>query len=608
MLNFNYFFFNGLRFDMYIRGDSIDDVLNKVYTKLLSKKSNIFPSKGKATEITGALIKINNPRARLSRTEGKGKVFSALGELLWYMSGLNDLDFIRYYIPKYDCFSDDNKTIYGGYGPRIFGNDNQFGRVIQLLREKKDSRQAIIQVFHSDDLKEKHKDIPCTCTLQFLLRNNKLSLIVNMRSNDVFLGFPHDIFTFTMIQEYAASILGCELGDYKHFVGSLHLYDEHRIKAQGYINEGWQEVIEMPAMPKDNVEKNLSVLLKTENKIRNNINVNIDKLKLNGYWQDIALMLLYFNARKYKKDYKVVNSIIDRIKNDAFKVYIKQKEDIVKEAPIAYDLGHYRTTTRMLVRSLNDRDLICSGIILSASPIPAFGKISTAVVATLGLNPSNNEFLDSQGNELESDLRRFHTLKSLSLNDWNDLDDKAIDMIIESCDLYFERNPYNRWFKPLDNLLSPSGFSYYGKESNACHLDLVPFATYKKWSYLSGHQRDVLLKKISSSLGVIIKNSKIKLLLLNGRTVVEHLKLISNLEIFENEISSLNLKRKSGNNIKGFEYTGRLSNISGVDIGRDIYIYGFNHNIQSSFGVSNIVKEEIKERFNNYWMTLNYES
>ncbi|WP_053091500.1 thymidylate synthase [Klebsiella variicola] len=592
---------------MYIRGDSIDDVLNKLYNKLLSRKSNIHPSKGKATEITGVLIKINNPRARLSRTEGKGKVFSALGELLWYMSGLHDLEFIRYYIPKYNFFSDDNKTIYGGYGPRIFGNDNQFMRVIQLLREKKDSRQAIIQIFHSDDLKEKHKDIPCTCTLQFILRNNKLSLIVNMRSNDVFLGFPHDVFAFTMIQEYAASILGCDLGDYKHFVGSLHLYDEHRIKAQGYINEGWQEVIEMPSMPKDNVENNLNILLKKENEIRNNIDIDIDKLELNDYWKDIALMLLYFNARKYKKDHKVINSIMDRINSSAFKVYIKQREDVIKEGPADYDLDGYRTITRMLVRSLKDKELISSGVILNGSPIPAFGKISTAIVATLGLNPSNNEFLDSQGNELESDLRRFHTLKSLFLNDWNTIDDQTLDMIIESCDLYFERNPYDRWFKPLDNLLSQSGFSYYGKESNACHLDLVPFATYKKWSYLSGYQREVLLKKISSSLGVIIKNSKIKLLLLNGRTVVEHLKLISNIEICEDVVSSLSLKRKSGNDIKGFEYTGKLSNISGIDIGRDIYIYGFNHNVQSSFGVSNLVKEEIKKRFNNYWMTLNHE-
>ena len=48
-----------------------------------------------------------------------------------------------------------------------------------------------------------------------------------MRSNDVYLGLPHDVFSFTMIQEIVARLLGVEMGDYTHFAGSLHLYDEH---------------------------------------------------------------------------------------------------------------------------------------------------------------------------------------------------------------------------------------------------------------------------------------------------------------------------------------------------------------------------------------------
>ena len=38
------------------------------------------------------------------------------------------------------------------------------------------------------------------------------TLVVHMRSNDVFMGFPHDVFAFTMIQEILANDLGVKLG------------------------------------------------------------------------------------------------------------------------------------------------------------------------------------------------------------------------------------------------------------------------------------------------------------------------------------------------------------------------------------------------------------
>ena len=49
-------------------------------------------------------------------------------------------------------------------------------------------------------------------------------------------------------------------------------------------------------------------------------------------------------------------------------------------------------------------------------PVPAFGDLLNSFVATLGLNPSNREFVDEEGNELEGAARRLHTLRSLSLS------------------------------------------------------------------------------------------------------------------------------------------------------------------------------------------------
>src|SRR4051812_41418328 len=103
---------------------------------------------------------------------------------------------------------------------------NQFENVVALLRRKENSRQAVIQLFDGSDLAAAYKDIPCTCTLQFMIRDKRLNLTASMRSNDAFKGLPHDVFSFTMIQEIMTRTLGVELGDYTHFASSLHVYDE----------------------------------------------------------------------------------------------------------------------------------------------------------------------------------------------------------------------------------------------------------------------------------------------------------------------------------------------------------------------------------------------
>ena len=83
-----------------------------------------------------------------------------------------------------------------------------------------------------------------------------------MRSNDSYIGLPHDFFAFTMIQEIVARTLDCGLGAYKHFVGSLHLYEDDLDSAQGYINEGLQPTTAaMPAMPRGDPWKVIDVLL-----------------------------------------------------------------------------------------------------------------------------------------------------------------------------------------------------------------------------------------------------------------------------------------------------------------------------------------------------------
>src|SRR3990172_6519887 len=135
-----------------------------------------------------------------------------------------------------------------------------------------------------------------------------------------------------------------------------------------------------------------------------------------------------------------------------------------------------------LLRRLDDKSLIGTGVIPWSSPVLSFGDLSTARVATLGLNPSNREFVDGDGKELDGASRRFHTLTSLGLSAWSDAKPRHLSLIAESCSDYFATNPYDTWFKRLDRVIAGLKVSYYSSLFGACHLDLVPYATAEKWT------------------------------------------------------------------------------------------------------------------------------
>jgi thymidylate synthase len=282
---------------MYITAATLDDLLHQVYRRLLSSSYKVRPTRGDMTELDGVLLKLRNPRARLSRTEMRGKLFSALGELLWYLAGSNRLDFIEYYLPRYKDESEDKKTIYGAYGPRLhdFRGQNQIKNVLNLLKLKPTSRRAVIQLFDASDLDRPRKEIPCTCTLQLLVRRGKLHMLVNMRSNDAFIGLPHDIFAFTMLQEIFARSLDVELGTYKQAIGSLHLYDKNMKAARHYLNEGFQSTVPVPAMPPGEPWPSLEEVRKAEARIRKGKVVDAELLPIHRYWQDIVRLLQVFS-------------------------------------------------------------------------------------------------------------------------------------------------------------------------------------------------------------------------------------------------------------------------------------------------------------------------
>lgn len=320
---------------MYIKEKSLDDLLHKVTSKLLKSRNRIKASRGDATELTGVLLQLTDPRARLSRTEKKGHVFSCLGELLWYLAGTNDLHFISYYVPRYEQESDDGQTIHGGYGPRLFnmaGQYNQIENVLNLLKKRRSSRRAVIQLFDAEDIARHHKEIPCTCTLQFMVRNGRLHMFTYMRSNDAFLGLAHDIFAFTMLQEIMARAIGVDIGAYKHAAGSLHLYDCHKKDAQQYIDEAFQSRVPMPPMPTGDPWRSIRMVLEAEYQIRNGNVVDASALNIGPYWEDLVRLLQIFRFFK-NGDTQEIAKLNRRMASDVFAPYIEQKRKTASKRP-----------------------------------------------------------------------------------------------------------------------------------------------------------------------------------------------------------------------------------------------------------------------------------
>jgi len=247
-----------------------------------------------------------------------------------------------------------------------------------------------------------------------------------------------------------------------------------------------------------------------------------------------------------------------------------------------------------LAKRLDHSQVSHLDIINWAAPVTSFGNPQTAKIATLGLNPSDREFTDSNGKELIGTKRRFHTLNSLGLEKWGDLSVDQAKLIAGQCRNYFSGNPYDGWFKKLDFLISGTSLSYYFPSQEACHLDLVPFATSTKWAKLSREQRKELLSEHGDILAKLINSSVIKIIILNGTTVINNFKLISDADYTVTSQPTWNLSRADGKDISGFSYECFITRIGDMQLKEKIAILGFNHNIQSSFGITSYVQSQIR--------------
>lgn len=207
-----------------------------VWADLFRQYRNGFIQPSRAGDVVGerlnATIVIEDPTRGIVQSKIRNMPMRyAVGELAWYLSGSNRLKDIKQFSPFWENISDDGETLNSAYGHRIhekFGFD-QWEFVKGKLAANSLDRQAYVHIKDADPTPT--KDTCCTVGFQFQIRDELLYMTTYMRSNDIWKGFPYDVFAFTFFQMKMAMELGVGLGCYTHHVGSLHLY---RADAEAY--------------------------------------------------------------------------------------------------------------------------------------------------------------------------------------------------------------------------------------------------------------------------------------------------------------------------------------------------------------------------------------
>ena len=187
-------------------------------------------------------------------------------------------------------------------------------------------------------------------------------------------------------------------------------------------------------------------------------------------------------------------------------------------------------------------------IVERSIPIPFFGDIENARVATISINPSFREFQDKNKNLLKLSEKRFVDREDLAIQDTDTLNDLQANLVYDSLLNYFneDHKPYKSWFNWLDkyagNMLKAS---YYN--GSMVHLDIYPWATKEKWSDLDEIYRERALQNYNLLKG-ILKEQSFDYVYINGKEVKEQLEKYFETKIIENKQGQWTIyKYKLGN-------------------------------------------------------------
>lgn len=213
--------------------------LNMVADTLL--RGEVVAPRGKPTrEILQRTIEVDMRRPVLIVPNRKLSYVFMLAEAHWILSGDDRVETIAPYNNNIVKFSDDGQVFFGAYGPRI---KDQLAGVVNKLLADHTTRQAGINIWRENP--PKTKDVPCTVSMFFSIRGGKLVMSVFMRSSDIWLGIPYDVFNFSMLAHLICGFYNNHVSAEDHIspgtlyltAVSSHLYEENAVKAMACFKD-----------------------------------------------------------------------------------------------------------------------------------------------------------------------------------------------------------------------------------------------------------------------------------------------------------------------------------------------------------------------------------
>lgn len=153
-----------------------------------------------------------------------------------------------------------------------------------------------------------------------------------------------------------------------------------------------------------------------------------------------------------------------------------------------------------------------------------FGDLFKAEVASVGLNPSDQEYLSSAGTLLMGSAQRFATMSSLGAASRSALSDQQCAQAVEWMRNYYDpgKPVYGSWFKALSRVIDGFGASF--GDRSATHLDLIQESTSPVWSGLDRVARETLLEQDLPFLKWEITAFPLRAVICTGKTVAAHIR------------------------------------------------------------------------------------
>jgi len=274
-----------------IRADNFNDLFLWTIEEIKAVGRWTHPRGFDCKEVLGSVLILENPRKCLVTIGDRKLNYAYLTiEKLMYLSKFQDPETLIAYNHRMQNYLNPETGFFdGAYGPRV---DTQFEWCYSELMNDIDSRRAVVTIHDKTDCNSETKDSACTLSWQFMVRDGKLDMHVNMRSNDILWGLCLDVPAFCFAQEVMAYWLKIPMGRYFHHAASLHYYKEYEEQLLGYVKYKTPENHE--SIPKWDVS------------------FECTRDALNWFWRQEKL--LRKNGTYNLSNYDVINRYLERLK------------------------------------------------------------------------------------------------------------------------------------------------------------------------------------------------------------------------------------------------------------------------------------------------------